>query len=191
MHALPKYFFVAVFFLLSSVTSGQEQNTSAFASQLPQQQIASTNLDAAWRPSSAQHDSIDSTTKAYFAAQDANKAEAAYAFLSERQKKYVPFGLFSRMLDDFNTKAGELQSRTLRKVTWYKDTPQAGPGLYVAVDFSSNFSGLALQCGYVVWNEQPDGSFLQVREEVNLIDNATMAKLKPGQLEQIRTQFHC
>ncbi len=157
----------------------------------PLQQIASTNPDPSWRPSDAQRSSIEVVTKAYFTVRDSNKAEAAYAFLSERQKQYVPFPTYSRMLEEFNAKAGEVQDRTLRKLTWYKDTPQAGPGLYVAVDFSSKFSGLALHCGYIVWHEQSDGSFLQVREEVNLIDNATMAKLKPEQLESVRKQFRC
>jgi Protein of unknown function (DUF4019) len=191
MQLPPRYFVFALVALASLATIGQETSQPTPAAQQPQQQIASTNADPAWRPSDAQRDSIEIVTKAYFAVRDANKAEAAYAFLSERQKQYVPFPPFSRMLEEFNTKAGQVQSRTLRKVTWYKDTPHAGPGLYVAVDFSSRFTGLALHCGYVVWHEQSDGSFLQVREEVNLIDNATMAKLKPGQLESVRSQFRC
>jgi hypothetical protein len=98
---------------------------------------------------------------------------------------------FTQLLEGFNANAGKPQGRFLRKVTWYKDTPQAGPGLYVAVDYSSKFERLALHCGYVVWHEQPEGSFLQVREEMNVIDNATMAKIKPEQLESVRAQFRC
>jgi hypothetical protein len=157
----------------------------------PQQQIASSNADQAWRPSDDQRKAIESVTRRYFALRDSGKVEQAYALVSPRQKQYLPLSTFSRLVDEFNAKAGAAQTRTLRKVTWYKDTPQAGPGLYVAVDFSSKFENLALHCGYIVWQEQPDGSFLQVREDVNVIDNATMSKLGPERLAQVRAQFRC
>ena len=158
---------------------------------VPQQQIASTNADQSWRPTDAQRQTIETVTQDYFALRDAGKAEQAYALISPRQKQNLPLPTFTRLIEEFNLKSGTPQGRTLRKVTWYKDTPQAGPGLYVAVDYSSRFENLALHCGYVVWQEQPDGSFLQVREESNVIDNAMMAKLKPEQLESIRAQFRC
>ena len=128
---------------------------------------------------------------AYFAARDTNKPDEAYAYHSPRLTQHQPLSTFGQRLKEFNAKAGAVQARRLRVVTWYKDTPQTGPGLYVAVDYSSDFANLALHCGYVVWHEQADGSFLQVREEENVIDNATMAKLKPGELERIRAQFRC
>ncbi len=157
----------------------------------PQQQIASSNADPAWRPSDDQLKSVESVTRKYFALRDSGKVEQAYALVSPRQKQYLSFSTFSRLVEEFNSKAGSSEGRTLRKFTWYRDTPQAGPGLYVAVDFSSKFEKLALHCGYVVWQEQSDGSFLQVREEVNVIDNETMAKLGPERLTQVRAQFRC
>jgi len=153
--------------------------------------IASTNADPAWQPSSRQRASVEAVTRAYFFARDSNKAEEAYAFLSARQKQYQPLSMFERRIEEFNAKAGAVQARRLRAITWYKDTPQAGPGLYVAIDYSSDFPNLALHCGYLVWQEQPDGALLQVREEENVIDNATMAKLKPSDLERIHAQFRC
>ncbi len=155
------------------------------------QNIASTNADPAWRPSPEQRASIEATTKAYFSARDSNKSPEAYAFLSSRQKEYQSPSAFQRRIEEFNAKAGPVQARRFRAITWYKDTPPAGPGLYVAVDYSSDFPNLALHCGYLVWHEQPDGTFLQVREEENVIDNATMAKLKPSDLEKVRAQFRC
>jgi len=155
------------------------------------QSVSTTNADTAWRPSSEQLASINAVTRAYFAALDANKAVDAYAFSSPRQKQYVPYDMFQKMLEDFNSEAGPVVARHIRAVTWYKDTPQTGPGLYVAVDYSSDFTNLALHCGYVVWHEQSDRTFLLTREEVNMIDNATMAKLKPGDLEKVRGQFRC
>lgn len=179
--------------LTLALTSGGAAHSQApgAPTEPPQQQIASTNANQSWRPTDTQRQSIESVTRDYFALRDAGKAEQAYALVSPRQKQYLPLPTFTRLIEEFNVKAGAPQGRTLRKITWYKDTPQAGPGLYVAVDYSSRFENLALHCGYVVWQEQPDGSFLQVREEVNVIDNDMMAKLKPEQLESIRAQFRC
>ena len=188
MHALLRTAILCLLIFCSGTTYSQSPTRGI---ESPQQQIASTNGDLSWRPSAAQLYAIETVTRSYFALRDSGKAEQAYALLSPRQKQYLTESNFTQLLEGFNTKAGTPQGRILRKVTWYKDNPEAGPGLYVAVDFSSKFENLALHCGYVVWHEQPDGSFLQVREEMNVIDNATMAKIKPKQLESIRAQFRC
>lgn len=159
--------------------------------QAPRQNVSASNADSAWRPSPAQQSRVEAVTKSYFSARDANNANAAYAFLSASLKSDLPFEAFQRDLAGFNAKSGNPQERQLRAVTWYKDAAKAGPGLFVAVDYASRFENLALHCGYVVWKEQPEGEFLLVREEANMIDNATMAKLKPGDLERVRAQFHC
>ncbi|MGL4576939.1 MAG: DUF4019 domain-containing protein [Burkholderiaceae bacterium] len=181
-------------FVFLPLAAAQGQDTQRLAEQTVEatrQDIASTNADPAWRPSPQQRSLIETTTKAYFAARDANNSEGAYAFLSARQRQSLQPNVFQRLLEEFNARAGAVQGRRLRAITWYKDTPQGGPGLYVAVDYSSEFANLALHCGYIVWHEQLDGSFLQVREETNIIDKATMDKLKPGDFEKIRAQFRC
>jgi hypothetical protein len=175
-------------FAMAKAALGQATDAQA---QPPQQQVASSNADSTWRPSDAQRQAIEAITQSYFALRDTGKIAQAYAYLSPRQKQSLPTETFSRLVEEFNAKAGAPQGRSLRRVTWYKDTPQAGPGLFVAVDFTGRFENLALHCGYIVWQEQTDGSFLQVREEVNVIDNATMAKLKPEQFEAARAHFRC
>lgn len=155
------------------------------------QSVASTNADASWRPSQQQIAAVETITRAYFAARDANRASEAYAFLSPKQKQGIPSTVFTKILDDFNEKAGPASARRLRAVTWYKDTQQTGAGLFVAVDYSSDYENLALHCGYIVWQEQPDGAFLQLREEVNIIEKAMMEKLRPEDLERVRAQFRC
>lgn len=178
----------------SFVSVAQQASPQAFPAQSfrpVQQNIASTNTDLTWRPTAEQIASVEGVTRAYFSARDSNKFDDAYGFLSPIQKEHQPLPAFRRRVEEFNAKAGPVQSRYLRAFTWYKDAPQAGPGLYVAVDYSSEFPNLALHCGYLVWQAQPDGKFLQVREEENVIDNATMAKLTPSTLEKIRAQFRC
>lgn len=134
---------------------------------------------------------VEQQTRAYFAAKDGRKYQEAYALFSPSQKEAVPFDQWSSQLDEFNLKAGDVRSRTIRKISWYKDPPRNKPGLYAAVDFSSVFANVDVHCGYVAWQEQADGAFLLVREEQNFVDKATQQKLRPGELEKVRAEFRC
>jgi hypothetical protein len=155
------------------------------------QKIVAPSTDADWQPSAEQRERIEKTTRAYFAARDSDRAEDAYSQLSPRQKQFLPFDIYRKQLADFNARAGAVQGRQLRAITWYKDAPQSGPGIYVAVDYASGFSNLALHCGYVVWQEETTGRFLLIREETNVIDHATMNKLTPSALEKVRNIYRC
>ena len=180
-------------FLGSFSVAAVTQDTKSPASELPAapaQSVSSSNRDTAWRPTSAQAELIQAQTLSYFAARDAGRVEEAYARFSPSQKATVPFQTYRESVAAFNTKAGAVTARSLTKITWYKDAPQ-GPGVYAAVDFSSEFQNLALHCGYVVWQEQLDGSFAIVREENNVIEKTMVTKLKPGDLERIRAQYRC
>ena len=180
-------------FLGSFFVAAVAQDTKSSASGLPAalaQSVSSSNRDTAWRPTSSQVELIQAQTLSYFAARDAGRVEEAYARFSPSQKATVPFPTYQASVAAFNTKAGAVTARSLRKVTWYKDAPQ-GPGVYAAVDFSSEFQNLALHCGYVVWQEQLDGSFAIVREEDNVIEKTMVTKLKPEDLERIRAQYRC
>ena len=152
---------------------------------------SSANRDAQWRPTADQVKLVEHQTYAYFAAKDGRKYTAAYEQLSSSQKKTTSFERWSSIAEDFNSKAGEVRRRSIKKVTWYKNPAQAEPGIYAAVDFSSQFANAGIHCGYVVWLEQTDGSFLLVREEQNFIDKTTEKKLKPDELEKVRAQFGC
>ncbi|MBL8517763.1 MAG: DUF4019 domain-containing protein [Betaproteobacteria bacterium] len=153
--------------------------------------VSTGNRDSSWRPTPAQSQLVERQTYAFFAAKDGRKYQEAYALLSAAQKQTIPYERWSSLADDFNSKVGEVRRRTIKKVTWYKDPPNSQPGVYAAADFSSEFDRAAAHCGYVVWSEQPDGSFLLVREEQNFLDKASEAKLKPVDRERFRSQFGC
>jgi len=87
--------------------------------------------------------------------------------------------------------AGAAGGRTLKKVTWYKNPANVPPGIYAAVDFSSQFAELSLHCGFIAMQQQPDGSFGVAREEENSIHKREMAKLSPEALQRIRAQYRC
>ena len=149
--------------------------------------VSVANPDRNWRPSTAQVQLVERLTGDYFSAKDKRQYAQAYALFSPAQKQTLPFDQWSARTDQFNSKAGEARGRAIKRITWYKDPPQGGPGVFAAVDFSSQFANLRLHCGFVAWHEQPDGSFQLVREEENFVDMSR--EMKPGELEQIRAKF--
>ena len=88
-------------------------------------------------------------------------------------------------------RAGSMQQRDLKKVTIYRSSQSGTPGTYAAVDFTGRFANAETYCGYLVWSEQADGSFLLVREEENYIYKATEAQLTPEQRAKMRGVYRC
>jgi Protein of unknown function (DUF4019) len=150
---------------------------------------AQTAQDGRWRPTAAQEEQVSSLTYAYFSARDGGKYRDAYTMFSPTQQQKVPFEPWTSRIEQFNAKAGQVKSRKIDKITWYKDPPNVAPGLYAAVDFSSEFANIAIHCGFVAWHMQEDGSFRVVREEENYIDKVTQQKLRGEDLDKLRAQF--
>lgn len=185
--------FAALFRAYAANTENMRQDIKGHAAQTttPPQVLSPSNQDAQWRPTSIQVERVQSRTREYFAARDSGRLDDAYAMFAPSQRSIVPFASWRASIEAFNTRAGSVNSRGIDRITWYKDPSQGGPGVHAAVDFHSDFPNLALHCGYVAWQEQPNGTFALVREEDNVIDRAMQAKLKPGDLERIRAQFRC
>lgn len=157
----------------------------------PTQVVAASNRDKQWLPTEIQRQSIVSGTYAYFRAKDDGRFADAYASFSAGQKALVAFNPWKRDMEQFYSRAGAAASRTLHKVTWYNDAANSEPGVYAAVDFSSQFPELSLHCGYIVWQQQADGSFAITREEENAIPKSAMSKMTPDMVRNIRAQFRC
>src|SRR6267378_5322038 len=105
----------------------------------PPPTVSVTNSDAQWRPTPAQAQLVERQTYAYFTAKDTGKYQEAYSLLSAAQKSTIPFDRWTAITEKFNSEAGQVQSRRIKKVTWYKDPPRTEPGVYAAVDFASQF----------------------------------------------------
>jgi hypothetical protein len=153
--------------------------------------VAGAPSDPAWRPTAEQQRLIERQTYDYFAAKDGGRYQDAYAWLAATQQEIVSFDKWSASSADFNSKAGQVRSRKIRKITWYKDPQGAPRGIYAAVDFASEFANIEIHCGFVAWRRQEDGSYKLIREEQNFIDRASQQKMKPGELEAVRRQFRC
>ena len=144
--------------------------------------------DPNWHPTADQQQQIQAITYSYFQLKDTGNYEQARALLSDAN----PFVQWRSSAEKFNSQAGEVRSRKIKKITWYKDPPQApAAGIYAAVDFVSQFANIDIHCGYVVWHQGQDGSFRLMREEQNFIDKSMQQKLEPSVLVGMRAKFGC
>ena len=133
---------------------------------------------------------VAKSTRDYFAARDADKARAAYEYFD--QPTPVTFEGLSANVSMFNSKAGKVKERHLKRYTWYTDPGGMPKGLYVAVDYESTFENIDIHCGYVIWRQKSDGSFKLIREEEGHIDRASATRLTPEKIEELkRTQLKC
>lgn len=155
------------------------------------QVVAPSNQDRQWQPTAEQRERVVRDVLVYLAAKDAHRFADAYALFTPSQKAAVPFMRWEAHMQAAYAGAGAAEERTLRKVTWYKDPVNAPPGIYAAIDFSSQFAELSLHCGFVAMQQQMDGSFGVAREEENSISKREMAKLTPEALQRIRAQYRC
>jgi hypothetical protein len=165
--------------------------TPSPALEAPLHAVAASNADRDWQPTAAQRERVLQDVQAYFAAQDEGRWPDAYARFSPSQKASVPFERWQSDLMAFYAGVGTLQSRTFRKVTWYRNPANVPAGVYAAVDFNGAFSGLGLYCGFVALQQRMDGSFAVSRQETNTISKDTMAKLSPEALQRVRAQYRC
>jgi hypothetical protein len=147
--------------------------------------------DKAWQPAAAQVQVVERQSKAYFAAKDARRYQDAYQMLAPTFAAMTPYERWKSVVDDAQSQTGAALHRDIRKITWYKNPPQAKPGTYAAVDVAGQFANADFHCSVLVWVEQADGGFRLIREETNFMDKATEKKLKPEERQRILTQFGC
>jgi hypothetical protein len=140
-----------------------------------------------WLPSKDQARAASETVRAYLAARDAGRTEAAYAMLEDANKAVQPFAEFSRQLADFNSRAGAVAERRIVTVTWTKDPAQAPkPGVYAAIDIVSRFAKIDRHCGYVVVYQSPAGGAFRVSgEQANFMTNADAATIERQKSRQV------
>ncbi len=157
-----------------------------------QQSLAPAKPSAAsWQPSASQKARIEELSKAYFADKDAARYREAWQLLGAGLRQQWSFEQWRDAMAGSAARAGSVQRRDLKKVTIYRSSQIGAPGTYAAVDFTGRFSNADTYCGYLVWSEQADGSFLLVREEENYIYKPTDALLTPEQRAKIRGSYRC
>jgi hypothetical protein len=87
---------------------------------------------------------------------------------------------------------GELVRISITRVTVYDNPADAlEPGLYVAADYTNEFSNAPLHCGYLMWFRPIGGDFRVHREEAGHVTAAQYQAMPAAQHDRIREQMRC
>jgi hypothetical protein len=144
-----------------------------------------------WMPSAADDQVVAARTKEYLALKDQGDLTLAYDQFSDSMKAATQFPVWARGIQDFIAKAGPVELRKIRNVSWVKDPPGVDPGFYAAVDYSGKFKNIAHECGYVAWHRDASGQLAIVREEEGFIDSTSGASMTPDQLKDALARIKC
>ncbi|MET3116453.1 hypothetical protein AAKU64_000659 [Undibacterium sp. GrIS 1.8] len=126
-----------------------------------------------WLPSVDQRAQVPQVVQNFLSALDSGHEIKAYDFMTEGQKKSIPFAEFANRLSQFNAQAGPVKERRIVKITWTKDPVNApAAGIYAAVDLVSRFTNIDRHCGYMVlYQSDSRAPFLVMRQEDNYFTN--------------------
>jgi hypothetical protein len=150
------------------------------------------NAPDGWKPSADDQATVESQTYRYLYAKGAGDFTTAYAMFSDAMKAATHQDAWQKGAEAFNASAGQVLSRRVLKITWYKDPPSApAPGIYAAADYTGEFINIPIYCGYVAWYRGPDGTYTVIHEEQNSIDKDSMAKMNAADVKALAAKFGC
>jgi hypothetical protein len=125
---------------------------------------------AEYSPTPRDTGEIDRLTGVYFGALERADYATAYALFTPEMRGSMLLGEFTRQSTRTREQVGELLARKRTQVGWQLDPPDAaGPGLYVAVDFVTDYANAAHTPEYLIWYRAPGPtiSFQLLRHEAN------------------------
>lgn len=143
-----------------------------------------TDSSPGWIPSVDQERAALEAFAAYYAFYDAGQFAQAHQLFAAINRASTPLAEFEANGTRFRAEAGAVLERSLRKLTWTKDSPRAPlPGVYAALDISSRFKNIDRHCGFLILYQNPEGGpFRVMREESNFITNAAASQFTPENL---------
>ncbi|HUO88156.1 MAG TPA: DUF4019 domain-containing protein [Rhizomicrobium sp.] len=139
-----------------------------------------------WQAQEGDNQAILFLTRYYFALEDSGRYEDAYALLDGPFAAMIPLSKYKELASQAASNAGPVKGRVIKTIDWEKDKPGGPPGLYAALDYSGETERGQI-CGYVAWRQEPDGFYLLVREETNIIP----ATLSAAEADALKAKFHC
>jgi hypothetical protein len=139
-----------------------------------------------WTPSGEQKQALAQALHDFLGEVDAGRAEEAYAFFTEQNRRLFTPQQFASEVSQFNTLAGPLRARRILRIEWAKDPASAPrPGIYAAIDLSARYANVERSCGYLIFFQAPAGGAFQVmRRETTFMDNATAEQMEKGHSKQ-------
>lgn len=144
-----------------------------------------------WRPTREDHQFVTALSERYFALVDRGDADQVQLLWTDSERQATPLAERAADLAEFRRVAGAPGRHSVVAVTWYVNPAGASrPGVYAAVDYERRYSGLVLNCGYLVWFRTAPDRYELVREETNrMVRDA--ADPAPERLAELRRQMRC
>ncbi len=139
-----------------------------------------------WQPQGSDNQAVVSLTKHYFSLEDGGQYEQSYALLGASLAAMLPFAEYVSLANRSVASVGHVKSRIVRTIDWEKNSPLGPPGIYAALDYEAEAKKGQL-CGFVAWQRQPDGFYVLVREETNIIPDSMSA----SEAAALKAKFHC
>jgi len=161
-------------------------SASAWADDPPKRQVnLTTDSATGWVPSEALEAQARQDAADYLADEDAGRYAQAYARQSAAHRAHLSLEDYQRLSRQLADQTGPAIERHVTTITWTKDPAHApAPGVYAAMDLAGRYQKADRYCGYVVLYQPPEGgAFTVMREEINLLDNATAKSLGPAKAE--------
>jgi hypothetical protein len=150
-----------------------------------------TPAPADWRASENDEADARAATERYFAAVDAGDPARVHAMWSASQQAATSLEQRAAELRGFRAQAGRPGRHLIAGLTWYVNPDGADrPGIYVAADYERGYSGLYVNCGYLVWFREAPGRYELIREETGIV-GAGDAPNSPEEVAQVRSLARC
>lgn len=174
-----------------SRSSSFEVNQEMTCSDAPPAPSADRPAPADWQASPGDEAEARAATLAYFRAVDAGDAARVYGMLSADNRATETLEDRTETIRAFRAQAGTPGAHRIVALTWYVNPPSAPrPGIYVAADYERSYSGLLVNCGYLVWFREGPGRYALVREETGIVARGSIPDT-PADLAQARAMARC
>lgn len=124
-----------------------------------------------YAPPAEEADAIQRASAAYFEHLDRGEYERAHALYTAELRAMAPLKDWRQDQRRRRAEWGDLRRRDRAAITWYLDPPNSPrPGLYVAVDYVSDYANLAQHTEFLIWyRAKPGDAFELTRHEVNAV----------------------
>ena len=135
---------------------------------------------------------VRALTTSYLHAPSTGEYRKPYSMLTDIMKSMSPFEIWQKEREKFVAESGSIQETDVWRMTIYVDPPSAPePGIYVAADYEMSFENVPFKCGYIIWVEQPDGTYRITREDYGLLDDSTLAAIDEAEIPLFKSRMGC
>jgi Protein of unknown function (DUF4019) len=140
-----------------------------------------------WLPSELLEREVFSAVRTYFSDLDAGNYKRIYRMMTAGNRELQTISEFVALKRGFHTRAGSVKDRTILKLNWSKDPPNApSKGIYAAIDITAHYEKIDRHCGYIVLFQSQSGAKIELaRSEDNTMSNETALEIEKAQSKAV------